>query len=174
MSFGRAAVPDNLAISGDTCAVALRKRILLVDVKAPDVPVAKLEFPSSRWYVLNRMACVYVPSARIKCCMYDACLLVARIPGMARLEFNPHQENARLLASTCNTEVMIWDTEVGKLLNAWKLHSRPLSRYSVSRNPVHRYYYAFLNPISYFGLCTGNHQYTLVVFRHQCLGIMLE
>eukprot|EP00041_Stephanoeca_diplocostata_P033367 m.1101403 g.1101403 ORF g.1101403 m.1101403 type:complete len:965 (-) comp24323_c0_seq3:1963-4857(-) len=96
MSFNRVPL-DSLAVSGSTCAAALREKIVLVDLNDPSVEVARLK-ATSKW-----------------------------IPHIARLEFNPHKENSRFLASTFNTEVLIWDTTAGKLLNAWKLHSRPLS-----------------------------------------------
>lgn len=74
-----------------------RKKLLVtVDLNNPEVQRSKLSH-SGRW-----------------------------VTGMVQLEFNPHLQSASTLASSSNTEVLVWDTGPSTLLTKWKVHSRPI------------------------------------------------
>lgn len=47
-------IVEHLAVSRNTCAVAIRKRIHLVDLNRPENVLGRLDAPSSRWYALLR------------------------------------------------------------------------------------------------------------------------
>ena len=63
---------------------------------------------------------------------------IATLPltGMVQLEFNPHLQSASTLASSSNTEVLVWDTDKASLVAKWKVHSRPVQAHHAPCTPV--------------------------------------
>eukprot|EP00039_Didymoeca_costata_P021176 m.343679 g.343679 ORF g.343679 m.343679 type:complete len:882 (+) comp23128_c0_seq1:228-2873(+) len=100
---------ENLSVSRtrQICAVALRNRLLLWDLLDPDAPGRKINY-SWRW-----------------------------VTGMVQLEFNPHARLAENLVASSSNELLLWDADSCKLIQKWRLQTRPLSGVSWSSSDPH-------------------------------------